>query len=281
MHGYNPVMALAVERLDKPCVYTDHGTDRHKSLRNRVVVGHFQRRFVRARADLVTVASLFRLGERADFYGIRDSRIRVIPNGLDFAGLRARPADLGLPPGTPVIGTVAVFNLRKRLHLLLEAFAHLDHDRARLLIVGDGALRPRLEERADELDIRDRVLFTGYREDARELIAMMDVFVLPTQHEGFGLAAVEALGLERPVIVFRDGGGLTEIVRDGETGFVVDHVDDAVRCLRRLLADAALCRSLGAAGALDVRLRFTIEAMARQTRRCYDEALAGRSRRTA
>jgi glycosyltransferase involved in cell wall biosynthesis len=279
MHGYNPVVALAVERLDKPCVYTDHGTDRHPSLRNRVVVGHFQRRFVRARADVVTVASLHRLDERVDFYGIRDGRIRVVHNGLDFASLRAKPADLGMAPGTPVIGTVAVFNLRKRLHLLLEAFASLDHSSARLVIAGDGALRPRLEERARALGIGDRVHFLGYRTDARELIALMDVFVLPTQGEGFGLAAVEALALERPVIVFRDGGGLTEIVRDGETGFVVDHVDEAARCLRRLLGDPGLRRRLGAAGALDVRLRFTIQAMARHTRRCYDEALAGRRRR--
>ncbi|MHC4819286.1 MAG: glycosyltransferase family 4 protein [Planctomycetota bacterium] len=281
MHGYNPVVALAVERLAKPCVYTDHGTDRHPSLRNRVVVGHFQRRFVRARADVVTVNSLFRLGERIDFYGIRDGRFRVVHNGLDFGGLGAKPSDPGLPAGVPVIGTVAVFNLRKRLHLLLETFARLDHESARLLIVGDGALRPRLEERAQALGIGDRVHFTGYREDARELIALMDVFVLPTQGEGFGLAAVEALGLERPVIVFRDGGGLTEIVRDGETGCVVDHVDDAARCLRWLLGDPALRRRLGAAGALDVRTRFSIEAMAHRTRRCYDEALAGRRRRTA
>ena len=281
MHSYNPVVALAVERLAKPCVYTDHGTDRHPSLRNRVVVGHFQRRFVRSRADVVTVNSLFRLSERVDFYGIRDGRVRVVHNGLDFDGLNATPADLGLPAGVPVVGTVAVFNLRKRLHLLLEAFAALNHETARLMIVGDGALRPRLEERAKALGIGDRVLFTGYREDARKLIALMDVFVLPTQGEGFGLAAVEALGLERPVIVFRDGGGLTEIVRDGETGCVVDHVDDAARCLRWLLGDPALCRRLGAAGALDVRTRFSIEAMAQRTRRCYDEALAGRRRRTA
>ncbi|MHC4819692.1 MAG: glycosyltransferase family 4 protein [Planctomycetota bacterium] len=281
MHGYNPVVALAVERLAKPCVYTDHGTDRHPSLRNRVVVGHFQRRFVRARADLVTVNSLFRLSERVDFYGIRDGRFRVVHNGLDFGGLDTETADLGLPTGVPVVGTVAVFNLKKRLHLLLEAFAALDHDTARLVIVGDGALRPRLEERARALGLGDRVIFTGYREDARRLIARMDIFVLPTQGEGFGLAAVEALGLERPVVVFRDGGGLTEIVRDGETGCVVDHVDDAARCLRRLLGDSALRRRLGAAGALDVRARFSIEAMAQRTRRCYDEALAGRRRRTA
>jgi glycosyltransferase involved in cell wall biosynthesis len=148
MHGYNPVVALAVERLAKPCVYTDHGTDRHPSLRNRVVVGHFQRRFVRARADLVTVNSLFRLNERMDFYGIRDGRFRVVHNGLDFRALDTAPTDIGLPAGVPLVGTVAVFNLKKRLHLLLETFAALDHPTARLLIVGDGALRPTISATA-------------------------------------------------------------------------------------------------------------------------------------
>ena len=286
MHGYNPVIAAAVARLGKPCVYTDHGSDRFPSLRNRIVVGQLQRRFVRDRADLVTVNSSHKQGDRADFYGIDDARIRVVHNGLDFHGL-AR-ADLGsaraslpIPLEDRIVGTVAVFNVKKRIHLLLEAFAELEQGDVRLLVVGDGAIRQRLERRARALGIAERTLFTGYCERARELIALMDVFVLPTRDEGFGLAAVEALALRRPVIVFKDGGGLTEIVRDGETGFVVKDVAEATRRIRQILGDADLATRLGDAGADDVRARFSIDAMAERTRRLYDEALAGIPLRTA
>ncbi|MHC4549329.1 MAG: glycosyltransferase family 4 protein [Planctomycetota bacterium] len=280
MHGYNPVVAAAVSRLGKPCVYTDHGTDRHPSLRNRIVVEGLQRRFVRSRADLITVNSRYRRDEREQFYGIRDGRVRVIHNGLDFSALGAA-APPARPPRDPVVGTVAVFNVKKRLHLLLEAFARLDGAAARLWIVGDGAIRPRLERTAAALGLAERVRFTGYRRDATDLIAQMDVFVLPTEGEGFGLAVVEALALQKPVVVFADGGGLTEIVRHGETGFIVKGVAEATERLRQLLGDPGLRARLGAAGAKDVRARFDIDAMAGLTRRCYDEALTSSPRRTA
>ena len=286
MHIYNPVVASAVRRSGKPCVYTDHGTDRHKSLRNLLVVFQLQRRFVRNRATLLTVNSSFRRRTQQEFYAIRDEKIRVVRNGLDFDALRpaadnaALRRELGIGPGEQVAGTLAVFQLRKRLHLLLEAFARVEgllYPPARLLIVGDGMMRPQLERRAQELGIADRVIFTGYREDPYDLVSLMDVFVLPTRGEPFGLAAVEALALGRPVIVFKDGGGLAEIVRDGENGFVVSDVAEAAECLRDLLQNPALRARLGRFGALDVRRRFSIGAMAESIRACYDEAASLRT----
>jgi len=281
MHVYNPVVAAAVARSGKPCVYTDHGTDRHPSLRNLVVVFHLQRRFVRNRATLVTVNSNFRKGTQESFYSIRDGRVRVVHNGLDFASLHGRRdprelrAELGLRPQDVVAGTVAVFQVRKRLHLLLEAFARVHRELsvpARLLVVGDGALRPQLEQKAVELGLQGRVIFTGYRHDASDLLALMDVFVLPTRGEPFGLAAVEALALGRPALVWRDGGGLPEIVRHGENGYCVCDVQEAAARLRDLLSNPALRARLGSYGAVDVRRRFSIAAMARKVRGCYDEA---------
>jgi glycosyltransferase involved in cell wall biosynthesis len=283
MHVFNPVIAAAVARLGKTCVYTDHGSDQYPSLRNRLVVFQLQRRFVRRWAARVTVNSRYRQNVQQAFYGVGDERVRVVPNGADFEAITAsrqpgpRRAELGLREGELVIGTVAVFQLRKRIHLLLEAFARARGDlpqSARLVIVGDGPDRSTLEGEARRLGIAEGTIFTGYRQDAMDMLALMDVFVLPTQDESFGLAAVEALALGKPAIVWRDGGGLLEIVRHGESGFHVSDVAEAAVRIKELLLDAELRRRMGEFGAADVRSRFSIVAMAERMRACYDEAIA-------
>jgi glycosyltransferase involved in cell wall biosynthesis len=145
--------------------------------------------------------------------------------------------------------------------------------RARLLLVGDGWSRTDVEARIAATGVRDRVVMTGFRDDARELMAAMDVFVQPAHSEPFGLAAVEAMALERPVVVFRDGGGLTEIVRDGETGFVARDAAEAGGRLDALRRDPALAHRIGRQARTDVLARFDIATMERALRPCYEEAL--------
>ena len=278
MHSYNPVVARALRSAGTPCVYTDHGSDRYPSLRNRVVLFGLQRRFVRSRPRIVTVNSEYRRGTQAAFYGLEPDRVRVVWNGLDFDALRPRraPADVraefGIPADRPHVGTVAVFQRCKRTHLVLEALARARLDAA-LLVVGDGPPRHALERRARALGIADRTVFTGMRADAGDLMAALDAFVLPTEGEGFGLAALEALAVGTPAVVWRDGGGLLEIVRHGTSGFVVADVDEAAARIRQLCTAPELRRRMGDAGAADVRERFSVARMARGIRACYEECL--------
>jgi glycosyltransferase involved in cell wall biosynthesis len=96
---------------------------------------------------------------------------------------------------------------------LLESFSLLPSlDHHRLLIVGDGPAASALQELANHLNIQDKVIFTGFRSDIGNLLQAMDLFVLPSQGEPFGIAILEALAAGLPVFVFADAGGAIELM---------------------------------------------------------------------
>jgi glycosyltransferase involved in cell wall biosynthesis len=115
--------------------------------------------------------------------------------------------------------------------------AHLD-------VVGDGSERARLEERARRAGLGDRVRFLGYHEDPRDAFAAADVAINSSRDEPLGLSVLEAQAMGRPVIAFA-GGGIPEVVRDGETGWLVRERNAAA--LARAMCDAASNRSRAAA----------------------------------
>ncbi len=280
MHSFNPVVALAARQTRTRVIYTDHGSDRSKSPRNLIMQWLLQRRFVGRVAALVTSPSRFAAAGQEEFYA---RKIRAVENGLEASSIRARRssqktrAEFGLSPRDFVIGTAAVFQERKRLPLLLKVFAEFErlnpHARARLLIAGDGWGADALRDGAAGLGIADRTVFCGFRRDVHDVIAAMDTFVLPTKGEPFGLAAVEAMLLQRPVIVFKSGGGLVEVVRDGETGYIVPTASKAVRALEDIYRHPRGARELGRRARAIALRRFGMERMERSIYACYQEAV--------
>ena len=132
----------------------------------------------------------------------------------------------------------------------------------RCYILGDGPARPGLEEQVRRLGLQDRVIFTGKKERVGDYLQILDIFVLPSgPEESFGNSAVEAMGFGLPTIVFADGGGLTEHVDDGRTGFIVRDLDHLVETLRRLIDDPALRGRIGEAARQTMRGRYTGERM--------------------
>lgn len=139
----------------------------------------------------------------------RDPRFRVLHCALDMSPFAERPApevraELGLGPDDFVIGHVGRLDPQKNHAFLLEAAAEAfrREPRARLLLVGEGPLRPTLERQARALGIADRVRFAGVRRDIpRVVLGAMDVFAFPSLFEGLGLAAVEAQAAGLPVVV--------------------------------------------------------------------------------
>jgi L-malate glycosyltransferase len=137
----------------------------------------------------------------------------------------------------------------KGQHLAIEAMSRLaaDFPQARLYIVGDHVIEEYRGYR-DELDalvakygLQDRVIFTGWRTDALDILASVDIVLHPSLSEGFGRAVLEAMALGRPVVASKVGG-LREIIRHGENGFLVDpgDVNAITEHWRALLADASL-----------------------------------------
>ena len=144
-----------------------------------------------------------------------------IPRDVDkeeVSNLRKR---LNIQEGTFVVGAVGrLFNGHKRFTDLIEAVSLVSKSNRKLLIVGAGPDEDLIRSKAAEMNITDRVIFTGYQFDTAPFYKLMDVFCIPSSREGFGLVAVEAMMHSLPVIA-TEVGGLRNVVLDGETGFLV------------------------------------------------------------
>lgn len=206
-------------------------------------------------------------------------RIEVVHNGvaLDGATPGGVRAELGIPVEAPLVGEVGRLCEVKGQRELIEALAEVPDAHA-VLVGADleqgGAYRRTLEQAAERAGVRDRVVFAGEREDARAVVAELDVLALPSWTEGLPLVVLEAMALRRPVVA-TPVGGTPEVVVDGETGVLVPPRDPAAlaEALRRLIADADLRRRLGEAGYERVRSRFSEQAMQERVLAIYDRVL--------
>jgi glycosyltransferase involved in cell wall biosynthesis len=210
---------------------------------------------------------------------------RVIHNGIDDEGLRLRVSgrdvrsEFDIPAGAPLAVTVAHLIPWKGHRHLLAAARHLRgrFPELRYLLVGGEILqwkgqRQALGAEAERLGVADRVIFAGLRADVAELIAAADLLVLPSEHEPFGLALIEAMALGRPVVATA-GGGVPEIVVDAQTGRLVPVADPQALAqgIAHFLEHPAQARCAGQAGRERVRAHFSLAAMAEQFLSFYGE----------
>jgi phosphatidylinositol alpha-1,6-mannosyltransferase len=217
------------------------------------------------RADRVIATSLYSAEQIARFYGVERSRIRVVPELIDLAvwerSLRAAPIE----PGRPRVLCVAHLYRRKRVDVLLRAFARFRGD-AVLRIAGVGPERSRLESLARQLGITDRVEFQGHLPFARLLAEYRNaaVFALPSAQEGFGIVFLEAMASSLPIVAAR-AAAVPEVVADGSTGILVAPGDEAAiaEALAKLLKDASTRLAMGSAGREHVR-QFDAPLVARK-----------------
>jgi N-acetyl-alpha-D-glucosaminyl L-malate synthase BshA len=145
---------------------------------------------------------------------------------------------------------------------------------ARLLFVGDGPERVRAQQLAEELGLGERVLFLGKQSSVAELLSCSDLFVLPSEHEAFGLVALEAMACGVPVIATRVGG-IPEVVTDGASGYLAEVGDVATMAEQgiALLADDARWNEASAAARADAE-RYGAERVVPLYEACYEEVLA-------
>lgn len=212
--------------------------------------------------------------------GVRPERIRIVPSAVDPSRVQAAPGvraeqrvAWGVSPGEVVVLVLGALERRKGQDVLLSAVEQLGEGAAavRLVFCGDGSERAALEAQAAPLG--GRVIFTGFQDEVAPALAAADVVVVPSRHEGLGVAALEAMAAGKPVIASRVGG-LAEVVVDGESGLVVPPEDPPAlaSALARLLADPSLRARLGAAGQVRVGARHGLAAMAEGTLACYGKA---------
>ena len=184
-------------------------------------------------------------------------RAHYLPNFVSEATAQpARRAELFTPPDAPLILAMGRLHENKGLDVLLEALARLPN--AYLWIAGEGPLRAELETKAQNLFVKPRVRFLGWRTDAAALFAACDLFVCPSRHEPLGNVVIEAWAQGVPVVA-ADSAGPAALIRHGETGLLVP-VNDApalARAIRDALADREMARRIGAAGRAAFEARFT------------------------
>jgi glycosyltransferase involved in cell wall biosynthesis len=164
--------------------------------------------------------------------------------------------------------------------LFLDAAALVSKQdpRAWFVVVGDGVLRPGLENQAVRLGIKDRVIFTGWRRDLPRICADLDLLVVSSDNEGTPVSAIEAMAAGCPVVATKVGG-LPDLVEDRRTGLLVAprNAEALSAAVLELLLNPAMARELAKDAQRSVRQRFEIGRLLGDLHRLYDEILTAKA----
>lgn len=208
---------------DIPFVTTLHGTDitlvgRDKTYEPVVT-------FSINESDAITAVSENLREETYKNFNI-NKEIAVIYNFVDVSRFNKKPFDafkkVIAPEGEKIFVHASNFRKIKRVEDVIKVFAEVQEQiPSKLLMVGDGPERHVCEELVRELNITEHVRFVGRQEQIEEILAVCDIFLLPSEYESFGLSALEAMAA-KSVVICTNAGGLPEIIEQGKTGFMAN-----------------------------------------------------------
>jgi len=274
--------ALAVcRRLGIPLVYTAHG-----------VFGHTEKERKLFTADKVICVSEFSRRYSLEHGGTEDKLVTIY-NGIDLSQfVPATPAQamaarrqLGLDAADFVIGIVSrIKDLKKKGHGDIINMLHKYKDQQagnwRLLVVGKGRGLSELKEKVANLGLSKQVCFVGHSTEVQQLMPAIDVLVLPSSFETFGLVLVEAMALAKPAITYAVGG-TPEAVQDGVTGFLIpkNDIDKLYEKLNLLYENRDLADKLGQNGLERVKELFDSERMLDRVLTVYENVCRQRKLR--
>ena len=258
---------IAREMLDggaaPPLVTTLHGTD-------VTLVGtqpSFKpiTRFSILRSQGITAVSTFLKDVTVRDFDVPADRVKVIPNFVNTDLFRPasdpRRRKVFAPAGEKIVMHISNFRPVKRVQDVIDVFARIrKRIPARLVMVGDGPDRPRAAHRVGELEIERDVVFLGKYASVEELLGLADLFLLTSDSESFGLAALEAISCGVPVVGYR-AGGLPEVISHGENGLLVPvgAIDEGAEAGMCLLGDPAVWRRFSEAGRTAALEHFATE----------------------
>lgn len=241
--AYLAKQILASQGIHVPVITTLHGTDitlvgKDSSYESVVTFSINQ-------SDGVTAVSDFLKGDTYNHFAIQKD-IEVIPNFIDLERFKKLEKDhfkLAIcPNGEKLVVHTSNFRKVKRIDDVVAVFYQLrQYTPSKLLLVGDGPERARIEKMCREMGMFDDVRFLGKLDAIEEVLSVADLFLMPSESESFGLAALEALACEVPLIT-SNAGGLPELNIQGVTGFMsnVGDVDDMVKNAIHILQDENL-----------------------------------------
>lgn len=261
-----------------PMVTTLHGTD--ITLMGIHPSFHAITRFSILRSQGLTAVSEWLADRTVRDFGVPRERIEVIPNFIDPDVYRPdrEPCHRGTlaPGGEWILMHVSNFRPVKRVPDCVDILARVrERVPARLVLVGDGPERPRVLERAERLGVAEHVLFLGKHQSVADLLSCADVFLLPSESESFGLAALEAMACGAPVVVSRTGG-LPEVVEEGRGGHLLEvgDVEGMAAATLGLLLDDTRWEAASAAARERAVTRFSTEQIVPRYEALYERVIA-------
>lgn len=274
--GYMAKKMLEESGIKLPMVTTLHGTD-------ITLVGNLPNyktavTFSINQSDVVTAVSDDLKKSTYDLFDVNKD-IKVIPNFIeekmnDFAYVHCQRQQLA-EPNERIITHVSNFRKVKRINDVVETFYRVQQKMpAKLMMVGDGPERTPAEELVKSLGIRDKVIFFGNSNEVDSILKYSDLFMLPSETESFGLAALEAMACGVPVIS-TNAGGLPEVNVQGVTGFMSDigNVDDMARNAIHILKDENTLNQFKS-NALNHSKTFSVDNIVPIYEKIYQEALS-------
>jgi L-malate glycosyltransferase len=278
-HSISAILARESLREHRrlPVITTLHGTDITLVGADRSYLPIT--RYGIVQSDGVTAISHYLKQATAETFQF--DNIAVIPNFICASDYQRHAvpdlrAELS-PEGVPLLVHVSNFRPVKRPVDCVEILARVIRQgvRARLVMVGDGSERPNAEHRARCLNVFDHCVFVGKQPNIIDYLSAADVLLLPSEQESFGLAALEAMACEVPVIASRVGG-IPEVVTDNETGFLsaVGDVEKMGADAARLLSDSDLRTEMGRRARESAVSRYSTDLVIPQYIQFYERVLA-------
>jgi len=276
---YTNVVGFAVAKLAGiPFIATVHGKSYYPDRWRRILAYRIMARY----ANYVVAVSDDLGAFLMKNIGMDTARLITVPNGinLDQYGYAEEPARcreaLGIERTARVIGAVGSLYAVKGHTYLLQAMRDIavEHPDALLPLVGKGDLLGQLEAEAREYGIANQVRFLGFRDDVRDVLGVMDVFVLPSLSEGLPMSVLEAMAMARPIVAMAVGG-VPEVITDGHTGLLVPPRNPAMLAERIsfLLKNPEVAENLGRRARKRIATAYTLGHMVNRYQELYSGCL--------
>jgi glycosyltransferase involved in cell wall biosynthesis len=269
---YSNVISYMATRLSRQAVWilAVHGIHINFGKRHA-----FVEKLTNAAADHITTISNYNHRILLEEQRIDRDKVTVIYNGISTAsdlGDSGTAGDMQIPGAGKLVGCIANFGNEKGHNFLIEAMALVAEQvpDLKMLLVGDGPLRPQIEAEIADQGLWDRIVLLGRRDDVPRLLTELDFTVLPSLLEGMPVSIIEAMAAGLPVVA-SNVGGIPEVVVDGETGLLVEpgQPELLAAAIVRLANDAELRAEMGAKAYRRVEQVFGIDQSVKAYERLY------------
>jgi glycosyltransferase involved in cell wall biosynthesis len=276
LHSFIPALTVPLVLSGRPIVFSEHGVfgqGRKVTLADRLRQP-LKGRFLRTSVVAIAANSRFTARKAIDRYRLPESALDVVYNGISLEQFPT--SDSRRPHGDSgdvfTVGFVGRLAGAKHLERLLHAVALVDSSVLRVLIVGGGPQKEELQRLTSLLKLAEKVEFVGPVTDVSPYFARMDLFVLPSRDETFGMVLVEAVAAGIPAVVFADAGGPVEILDQLGCGSIVKDEAELAEVIRKATHLGVLPTTCTSSL---IATNFTIAAMAQQFRGLYKRATSG------